>query len=117
MPPMANCAKYWPSQRRPGDLAAAVRAMDAAEAAGLAPVKVNVVVIAGVNDDEILDFAAFAREYGRVVRFIEYMRRRPRRGAQRGGVFSPYGPSHLRRACVDPVSVDNPPSRFPCWIL
>ncbi|MGH9028450.1 MAG: GTP 3',8-cyclase MoaA, partial [Acidimicrobiales bacterium] len=32
-----------------------------------------VVVMAGVNDDEVLDFAAFAREHRRVVRFIEYM--------------------------------------------
>ena len=47
--------------------------MSAAEAAGLAPVKVNVVLMRGVNDDEVLDFAAFARETGRPVRFIEYM--------------------------------------------
>ena len=47
--------------------------MDAAEAAGLAPIKVNVVLMAGVNDDEVLDFAAFARDRGRVVRFIEFM--------------------------------------------
>jgi cyclic pyranopterin phosphate synthase len=48
-------------------------AMDAAEAAGLAPVKVNVVVMVGVNDDEVLDFAAYARRSGRTVRFIEFM--------------------------------------------
>jgi cyclic pyranopterin phosphate synthase len=48
-------------------------AMDAAEAAGLRPLKVNVVLIRGTNDDEILDFAAFARATGRVVRFIEFM--------------------------------------------
>jgi cyclic pyranopterin phosphate synthase len=59
--------------RRRGDLGVVLEAMDAAEAAGLRPVKVNVVMIAGVNDDEILDFAAFAREHGRVVRFIEFM--------------------------------------------
>jgi cyclic pyranopterin phosphate synthase len=59
--------------RRRGDLASVLRAMDAAEAAGLTPLKVNVVVMAGVNDDEILDFCEFARHYGRVVRFIEYM--------------------------------------------
>ena len=59
--------------RRRGDLAVVLGAMDAAEAAGLTPVKVNVVVMAGVNDDEMLDFAAFARERGRLVRFIEFM--------------------------------------------
>ena len=47
--------------------------MDAAEAAGLSPVKVNVVLMRGVNDDEVVDFAAFARRTGRPVRFIEYM--------------------------------------------
>ena len=56
-----------------GDLATVLAAMDAAEAAGLVPLKVNVVLIAGVNDDEVLDFAGFARRYGRTVRFIEFM--------------------------------------------
>ncbi len=47
--------------------------IDAALEAGLAPVKVNAVLMRGVNDDEILDFARFGRERGVVVRFIEYM--------------------------------------------
>lgn len=47
--------------------------IDAALAAGLDPVKVNCVVVRGVNDDEILDFAAFGREKGVEVRFIEWM--------------------------------------------
>jgi len=59
--------------RRRGDLRTVLSAMDAAEAAGLPPVKVNVVLIRGVNEDEILDFAAFARTTGRSVRFIEFM--------------------------------------------
>jgi cyclic pyranopterin phosphate synthase len=54
-------------------LDAVLEGMDAAEAAGLAPVKVNVVLMRGVNDDEVLDFAVFARATGRPVRFIEYM--------------------------------------------
>ena len=45
----------------------------AAVNAGLAPVKVNCVLMRGVNDDEILDFAAFGRANGVVVRFIEFM--------------------------------------------
>lgn len=61
------------SIRRRGDLAVVLAGMDAAEAAGLRPLKINVVLVAGVNDDELLDFADFARETGRVVRFIEYM--------------------------------------------
>ncbi|MGC2486117.1 MAG: GTP 3',8-cyclase MoaA [Acidimicrobiales bacterium] len=61
------------SIRRRSDLATVLSSMDAAEAAGLAPLKVNVVILRGVNDDEILDFATFARDTGRVVRFIEFM--------------------------------------------
>lgn len=47
--------------------------IDAAHAAGLDPVKVNCVVVAGTNDDEILDFVEFARRTGCEVRFIENM--------------------------------------------
>ncbi len=59
--------------RRRGQLAPVLAAMDEAERVGLRPVKVNVVLMAGVNDDEVLDFARFARETGRTVRFIEFM--------------------------------------------
>src|SRR5438093_4251475 len=45
----------------------------AAERAGLAPIKLNCVVIRGSNDDEVADFARFARETGYEVRFIEFM--------------------------------------------
>jgi cyclic pyranopterin phosphate synthase len=58
---------------RRDSLDAVLGGMAAAETAGLAPVKVNVVLMRGVNDDEVVDFAAFARETGRPVRFIEYM--------------------------------------------
>jgi GTP 3',8-cyclase len=58
---------------RRDSLRAVLEGMAAAEAAGLAPVKVNVVLMRGVNDVEVVDFAAFARETGRPVRFIEYM--------------------------------------------
>ncbi len=59
--------------RRRGNLETVLGAMDAAEEAGLAPLKVNVVLLRGHNDDEILAFADFARRTGRVVRFIEFM--------------------------------------------
>ena len=58
--------------RRP-DLDKVLAGIDAALAAGLAPVKVNCVVIRGVNDDEIVDLAAFGRERGVGLRFIEFM--------------------------------------------
>lgn len=47
--------------------------IDAALEAGLAPVKLNVVAMRGVNEDELLDFARFGRKRGVVVRFIEFM--------------------------------------------
>jgi GTP 3',8-cyclase len=47
--------------------------IDAALAAGFTPVKVNVVLMRGINDDEIVDFATFGRERGVQVRFIEFM--------------------------------------------
>lgn len=47
--------------------------IDAAIEAGLAPVKVNCVVVAGTNDDELLDFVELARSTGCEVRFIEHM--------------------------------------------
>jgi GTP 3',8-cyclase len=45
----------------------------AAEEAGLSPIKLNMVVMKGVNDDEVVDFARLAREKGYLVRFIEFM--------------------------------------------
>ena len=50
-----------------------LRGLQAAEAAGLTPIKINCVVIGGTNDDEVVDFATWARETGYEVRFIEYM--------------------------------------------
>jgi GTP 3',8-cyclase len=46
--------------------------IDAATAAGL-PVKVNAVVKRGANDDQIVPMAAFFRDRGHTLRFIEYM--------------------------------------------
>jgi cyclic pyranopterin phosphate synthase len=47
--------------------------IEAAAAAGLAPVKVNAVVKRGLNEDNILPLARFFRGSGHVLRFIEYM--------------------------------------------
>ena len=54
-------------------LEAVLLGIDAALAAGFAPLKVNVVVMRGVNDDEILEFVALGRHRAINVRFIEYM--------------------------------------------
>jgi cyclic pyranopterin phosphate synthase len=45
----------------------------AAESVGLGPIKINVVVMRGVNDDELLDFARLTFEHPWHVRFIELM--------------------------------------------
>jgi cyclic pyranopterin phosphate synthase len=50
-----------------------LRGLRAAKAAGLWPIKINCVVIAGANQDEVVSFAEWARETGYEVRFIEYM--------------------------------------------
>ena len=47
--------------------------IDAAIAAGLAPIKLNCVVMRGTNDDEIVDFARLTRDRAIFVRFIEVM--------------------------------------------
>ena len=47
--------------------------IEAAMAAGFPPPKINCVVIRGLNEDEVADFADFARATGVSMRFIEYM--------------------------------------------
>lgn len=47
--------------------------LDEARAAGLAPVKVNMVVRKGLNDDQILPMARYFRHTGHILRFIEFM--------------------------------------------
>ncbi len=50
-----------------------LRGIDAAQAAGLGPIKVNMVVKRGTNDDQILPMARHFKGSGIVLRFIEYM--------------------------------------------
>ncbi len=47
--------------------------IEAAQKYKLTPIKVNMVVMRHINDDEIVDFATFAREKNLIARFIEYM--------------------------------------------
>ena len=68
------------------DLDRVLDGVDAALAAGLSPVKVNVVVMRGKNDDEIVEFAAFGRARGVEVRFIEYMPLDAEEGWEAGAV-------------------------------
>lgn len=50
-----------------------VRSAIAAQSAGLSPLKINVVVMRGINDDEIVDFARLTLDHPWHVRFIELM--------------------------------------------
>jgi GTP 3',8-cyclase len=58
---------------RGGSLAPVWAGIEAARKAGLAPIKINVVAIAGFNDDEIIDFAKLTLRDPFQVRFIEFM--------------------------------------------
>ncbi|HXF45409.1 MAG TPA: GTP 3',8-cyclase MoaA [Burkholderiaceae bacterium] len=54
-------------------VAEVLRGIDAAAAAGLAPIKINMVVQRGVNDHEILPMARYFKGSGHILRFIEFM--------------------------------------------
>jgi cyclic pyranopterin phosphate synthase len=58
---------------RQGDLATVFEGIAAAREAGLAPLKVNTVIVRGLNDDEVVDFARLTLEGDWHVRFIELM--------------------------------------------
>ena len=64
--------RFYQMTRR-DDLSRVLDGIAAAKEAGFAPVKLNVVLIRGQNDDEVLDFARFGRQNGVGVRFIEFM--------------------------------------------
>ncbi len=65
-------AKFEQMTRR-DELHNVLEGIEAAKDAGFSPVKINVVVERGVNDDEIVALAAFGRDRGVEVRFIEFM--------------------------------------------
>jgi len=58
---------------RAGDLERTLAGIDAARSAGLAPVKLNMVVMRGWNDDEIVDLVRYSAERGIEIRFLELM--------------------------------------------
>jgi len=57
----------------PFDVASVLRGIAAAERAGFSPLKINAVVVRGVNDDAVLPLVERFRGSGHVLRFIEYM--------------------------------------------
>lgn len=67
-----NEAKY-ARITRGGELNAVLRGIEAVHQAGFYPIKINAVVIKGVNDDEIIDFARLTLQKPFQIRFIELM--------------------------------------------
>ncbi len=99
---------------RGGNLEDVLTGIEAAKSAGLNPVKINVVVIAGINDDELTDFAVKTVKDGWHVRFIERMPFGENTAA------SPFVPVNEMRRRLEimgelqpcSVSVGNGPARY-----
>ena len=73
---------------RRDDLGKVLDGIDAALEVGFDPVKINCVVMRGVNDDEILDFVEYGRDKGVEIRFIEFMPLDGDEAWSNGSVFS-----------------------------
>lgn len=56
-----------------GELEATLRGVESALGAGFCSVKINMVVLRGINDDEVADFVGLTRDHPLSVRFIELM--------------------------------------------
>jgi cyclic pyranopterin phosphate synthase len=65
-----------------------VEGMAAAQAAGLNPVKINSVLLRGVNEDEAVPLLRFAVDHGYQLRFIEQMPLDPQHGWDRGSMVT-----------------------------
>ena len=88
-----------------------------AEAAGFFPVKINVVVMRGVNDDEIARLAALTYERAFHVRFIELMPFQNRDCGDYQDLFLPIGEiiksiPHIKKAHVGPAMQTSGPARL-----
>ena len=96
---------------RLGELKDVLDGIEAAKDAGLYPVKINTVVMRGINDDEVLDFANMTHKEGWHVRFIELM---PFSGIAQ---FVPSGELRRRIRSLGPLEpcspiTDNGPARY-----
>lgn len=100
---------------RLGNVEDVLKGIEAAKSAGLDPVKINMVVMAGINDDELIDFARKTIDQDWHVRFIELM---PVSGGDGSGpkVLT----SRDMKKCLDPLgrmepykhSVGNGPAKY-----
>ena len=82
---------------RRGGLSAVLAGIEAAHRAGLEPVKINVVIMRGINDDEVVDFARLTSTNEWNVRFIELMPV----GTSAGVARTDYVPGDQIRAAIE----------------
>lgn len=94
---------------RGGDITKVMEGIRAAEEVGLRPIKINVVAMRGVNDDEIEDFARITRERPWHVRFIEMMPLLGNQTDQRV-MFLSSDDIHARLSSIDALVPDPPPA-------
>ena len=97
---------------RAGTLSDVLRGLESAERAGFEKIKLNCVLLGGVNDDEIADFAALTRGHDWQVRFIERM---PMGCGRDFGAYLPAQTVLERCPELEPVSHDGVAAccRFP----
>jgi len=99
--------------RRKGTFSKVLEGLQAAERAGLEPVKINVVLIRGKNDDEIVDFAEATRARPWHVRFIEVMPTSANLGVSANEFFSCQEAMGRLRELGDLEPVDGPEGNGP----
>lgn len=97
-----------------GCLAKIINGIDEALNLGMDPVKINVVVLKGINDDEVLDFVKLAKDKDMHVRFIEFMPIRENGGSWnkwfvssetvRSIIEDKYGKDYSRVSFISPIS-------------
>jgi len=93
-------AKFKAIARR-GALGDVLQGIRAAEAAGLSPIKINTVVLGGLNDEEAADFAALTLDRPLEVRFIEYMPLEEAKGCAMGSGNFAFVPGNETKARVE----------------
>ncbi|MFO0839138.1 MAG: GTP 3',8-cyclase MoaA [Phycisphaerae bacterium] len=94
---------------RTGDLDRVWAGIEVAEAAGLGPAKINVVVMRNHNEDEIADFARLTLTSPRTIRFIEFMPLADSKLLAQSDALVPY--DEMRRTVEDSLGPLEPASR------
>lgn len=99
--------------RRPGTLAKVMQGLDAAQEVGFAPIKINVVLMRGQNDDEVPEFAELSRNRPLHVRFIEVMPTESNLELSASNFLSCDEALDAVRAVDDLIPVKGPPGNGP----